>query len=58
MSVEVDPEKCMHCAACVGTCPENALFLNNVTLEVNEDCTECGLCVTVCPVQALSLGGD
>ncbi|MBS3816563.1 MAG: 4Fe-4S binding protein [Candidatus Thermoplasmatota archaeon] len=57
MSVEVNFEKCMHCGACVGACPENALFLNDVALEVNENCIECGLCVKGCPVQALSLGG-
>ncbi|MFP3871707.1 MAG: 4Fe-4S dicluster domain-containing protein [Candidatus Aenigmatarchaeota archaeon] len=58
MAVEVDLEKCMHCGACVGTCPVNVIFLNDLIPEVGEGCTECGLCVKVCPVSALSLGGD
>ncbi|MDD1767878.1 MAG: 4Fe-4S binding protein [Methanomassiliicoccales archaeon] len=48
-------EKCMHCGACVGTCPENAIYLNDVLLEFNSDCTRCGRCVRMCPVGALKL---
>ncbi len=58
MSVEVDFDKCMHCAACVGICPEDSLFLNECMLEVDDSCTECGICVRACPVSALKLRGE
>lgn len=45
----------MHCGACVGTCPKNAIFLREVALEFNEDCVRCGWCVRVCPVGALEM---
>jgi len=50
----VDFSKCMHCGACVGTCPVNAIYLNEVTLEFNDDCIHCNLCVMVCPMAALT----
>src|SRR5256712_13538909 len=46
----IDDMLCMHCGACVGTCPTNAIFLNEVYLTFNEDCTQCGMCGKVCPV--------
>lgn len=49
----VDDMMCMHCGACVGTCPENAMFLNEVFITINEDCNQCGLCMRVCPVGAM-----
>ncbi len=58
MSLEMDMDKCMHCGACVGSCPENVLFLNDLVLEVNEGCIECEVCVKACPVGALELSGD
>lgn len=48
-------DKCMHCGACVGTCPQNAIYLNDVVLSFNENCNKCGLCVKTCPVGALQL---
>jgi NAD-dependent dihydropyrimidine dehydrogenase PreA subunit len=51
----VTVEKCMYCGACVGTCPENAIYLNDVVLEFNSNCNRCGLCVRMCPVGALEL---
>jgi len=41
----------------VGSCQQNAIFLNEVRLEFNEDCIECGLCSRICPVGALTPGG-
>ncbi len=54
----IDLDACMRCGACVGTCPVNAMFLKEYTVEVNDDCTSCGLCKKVCPVGAVSLGGE
>ena len=49
--------KCLHCGLYVGSCPQNAIFLNEVRLEFNGDCIECGLCSRICPVGALTPGG-
>jgi ferredoxin len=53
----VSIEKCMHCGACVGSCPQNAIFLNEVVLEFNENCNKCGRCVRLCPAGALKMEG-
>ena len=42
IKMEVIIEKCMHCGACVGTCPQNAIYLNDVVLIFNEKCNRCG----------------
>ncbi|MFP4051367.1 MAG: 4Fe-4S binding protein [Thermoplasmata archaeon] len=55
MKPDVNYDKCMHCGACVGTCPVNAIFLKETILEISDDCTECRLCVNICPVQALEM---
>jgi L-aspartate semialdehyde sulfurtransferase ferredoxin len=53
--MKVNIDKCMHCGACVGTCPQNAIYLNDVVLTFNDKCNRCGLCVKTCPVGALQL---
>jgi len=46
---------CIHCAACVGSCPTNSIFLHEtVTIEFLSTCTVCGLCRIVCPLGAIS----
>jgi ferredoxin len=51
--MEVDTALCMHCGACVGTCPRNSIFLNEVIITFDETCNQCGLCVRVCPIGAI-----
>lgn len=51
----VDYDRCLHCGGCVGSCPKNAIFLNDYILVFNDDCNRCGRCVRLCPVQALAL---
>jgi L-aspartate semialdehyde sulfurtransferase ferredoxin len=53
----VNIEKCMHCGACVGSCPQNAIYLNEIVLEFNENCNKCGRCVRLCPAGALKMEG-
>jgi ferredoxin len=48
----------MHCGACVGSCPVNAIYLNEVVLEFNDDCTMCKRCIKVCPVGAIKIAGE
>lgn len=52
----VDRTSCMHCGACVGSCPENALTLEEIWVEVGEGCTGCAICYRACPVGAISMG--
>ena len=51
----VNESKCLHCGGCVGSCPHNAIFLNDFVLQFSDKCTRCGICVKLCPVTALSL---
>jgi len=51
----VSIEKCHHCGGCVGSCPQNAIYLNDIVLEFSDKCNRCGRCVKVCPVGALKL---
>jgi len=52
--LKVDAEICLHCGACVGLCPVNAITLHDTHIEINDDCIECGQCVKGCPVGAMS----
>ena len=52
---DVDITRCMHCGACVGSCPVNAIFLNEVVLEFNAHCNMCKRGIKVCPVGAIKL---
>jgi ferredoxin len=52
--VIVNNQICLHCGACVGSCPTNSIFLHETsTIEFLPTCTECELCVVVCPVGAI-----
>ena len=53
--MKVDIDKCMHCGACVGSCPFNAIYLKEVLPVFNDECRRCGRCVKICPVGALEL---
>lgn len=56
MPVKVDQELCLGCGACTGTCPVEAITLNDDgKAECNEDlCITCLACTGVCPVEAIS----
>lgn len=51
--------KCIGCGACVGICPENALFMedNGNIVTDNSLCTLCGKCAKVCPTNAIEMSG-
>ncbi len=53
--MKVSIQKCYHCGACVGSCPQNAIYLDEVLLEFNAECNKCGRCVKVCPVGAITM---
>ncbi len=51
----VDKETCIGCEACVGTCPVEAISMNDGKAEVDQETgIECGSCVPVCPVDAIT----
>ncbi|MCQ2056324.1 MAG: 4Fe-4S binding protein [archaeon] len=53
--MNVDYDKCLHCGGCAGSCPSNAIYLNDCILEFYDSCTRCGICIRICPVGALSM---
>lgn len=55
--MKVNYHKCLHCGGCVGSCPQNAIYLNDYILEFDDAlCNGCGRCIKLCPVAALSKG--
>jgi Fe-S-cluster-containing hydrogenase component 2 len=48
----IDKKICVGCFACVGFCPEAAMFHHDECLEPFK-CVACGACVKVCPTGAL-----
>jgi ferredoxin len=51
-------DRCVHCGACVGACPSEALTLERPTMRVifrADECVACGECVPTCPVRAMEL---
>lgn len=52
--VKNNKDSCLWCGCCVGICPENAIFLNETVIEIDEEkCTDCMICVRGCPVGAM-----
>ena len=57
-TIEVDPDKCTLCLACVSQCPTGALNDRSDRPEINiveNACVQCGLCANTCPEQAITL---
>ena len=52
--MKVNYSKCLHCGGCAGSCPKNAIYLNDYILEFGSECNGCGRCIKICPVGALS----
>lgn len=49
-------ELCVHCGACTGLCPTEALIVNKLDQKVIfdvEKCVACGMCGLVCPFGAM-----
>ena len=51
-----EDDLCVHCGACTGLCPTNALSTTPVSMEVTFDvrkCVACGMCGLACPFGAM-----
>jgi pyruvate formate lyase activating enzyme len=56
------PRQCIHCRACLGSCPAEALSADDdgdpfIRID-RRRCTKCGRCVDACPTTALSFDGQ
>ena len=55
MAVTINKETCIGCAACIDTCPVEALTMVDDKAVVDEEkCVDCGACIEACPVEAIS----
>ncbi len=48
--------KCVHCTACVPSCPTGAIAVDRKEMEVSfikDSCIACEMCIPVCPFKAL-----
>nr|WP_321502544.1 4Fe-4S binding protein [uncultured Dethiosulfovibrio sp.] len=56
MAANINKDTCVGCEACVGSCPVEAIAMNDGKACVDEGkCVDCGACVSACPVEAISL---
>jgi len=51
------PENCNACGLCVKDCPENAITLEPLAINLNS-CSGCGMCITACPRRAIVRPAD
>jgi len=62
VAVWIDTEECIGCGACVPTCPQEAITMDDddVIAHLDEErCDECLECTEICPVDAIApLGED
>lgn len=55
MAVKIDKETCIGCAACIDSCPVEALVMEDDIAVVDEEkCIDCGACIDSCPVGAIT----
>ena len=53
--MRVNNQRCLHCGACVGSCPTNSMFLHETAfVEILPTCIECERCVMICPVGSIA----
>jgi ferredoxin len=54
--IDSDPKICNLCRACIDTCPEDAITIENGRIKIDRDkCIQCLCCVEVCEKGAMDL---
>lgn len=52
--IEIMPDICDLCGACVAVCPPNVMSLIQNDLSIDfSGCTYCSLCIDICPIRAI-----
>ncbi len=52
--IEIIPNKCDFCGACVSVCPPNCIELRESSINIDhKSCIDCDLCVYICPIEVL-----
>ena len=53
-NIDILPDICDLCGACVAVCPPNVMSLiqNDLSIDFN-GCTYCSLCIDICPLRAI-----
>ncbi|MEE8398423.1 MAG: nitroreductase family protein [Desulfobacterales bacterium] len=56
--IQIDPELCIMCEACIDICVRRHLTRDDDTIKVSPDpCNLCGHCKAICPENAITLSG-
>ncbi|NTV90001.1 MAG: electron transfer flavoprotein subunit alpha [Clostridiales bacterium] len=56
--IKIINEKCVGCKFCVGSCPFNAIKVENKKAIILDNCTLCGSCVSSCKFKAIEFIKD
>lgn len=51
--MDIIRNKCMYCGACVSVCPQRALTLKEIFIDIHNACNNCGICAKICPANAI-----
>ena len=57
--IEIIPNKCDFCGACVAVCPVDCIELKEADISIDHNiCIDCDLCVYICPIEVLEPNYD
>ena len=57
--IEIIPNKCDFCGACVSVCPVDCIELNEADISIiHEICIDCNLCAYICPIEVLETADE
>ena len=52
--IEIIPNKCDFCGACVAVCPVDCIDLREADISIKQEiCIDCDLCAHICPIEVL-----
>ena len=52
--VKVDLEECLGCEACLSSCPNSAITMEEEKAVIDKElCDECLTCIDACPAEAI-----